>query len=233
MFYRYLSEQHALDALQKRCWKVGRILELNDPLDCRPVICQDGKPLDPSAPLPPALRKTYEALGVICYSQSIEDSVIWSHYGDKHAGIALGFEFSMQPPHRMKYPKDNKRLRINADELPPAYLSPKASAEELGKSFLLKAHSWEYEQEFRHFTLLSECKMNGAHYFQRLPMENLRRVVIGLHTKCSPYDIKQLLCPPDCELGTHHTNVQIYKAKIDLEYYRVVLDNVSFDFELD
>lgn len=233
--YRYLSEQHALDALQKRRWKIGRILELNDPLDCRPVIYQNGKPLDPNAPLPEALRKAYESLGIICYSKTVEDPVIWTHYGDRHGGIALGFEYTSFPPHPVNYPKDNKRFRINADDLPSAYLSPKAGLEvNLGEAFLQKAHSWNYEQEFRHFILLSGCKMEGAHYFRELPMENLRKVVIGLHTKCSPYDIKQLLCPPETDLHTHFTKVEICRAKIDAEFYRVTPEPVPFDnFELD
>jgi hypothetical protein len=233
--YRYLQEQYALEALQKRRWKIGRILELNDPLDCRPVIYQNGSPLDPSEPLPPALRKAYESLGIICYSGSVEDPVIWTHYGDKHAGIALGFEYTSYAPHEVSYPKDNKRFRIDVDDLPPAYLSPKAGLEEkLGEAFLRKAHSWKYEQEFRHFILLCGCKMEGAHYFRDLPMENLRHVVIGLNTKCSALDIKQLLCPADSDPRIHFTEVQIFKAKIDPVVYRVVLDLVSFDgFELD
>lgn len=235
MVYRYLSEQYALAALQNRRWKIGRILELNDPLDCRPVVYQNGTPLDPGTPLPSALQKAYESLGIICYSRSIEDPVIWTHYGDKHAGIALGFDYTSYAPLEVKYPTNNKRFQINADDLPPAYLSPKAGFEEiLGEAFLQKAHSWKYEQEFRHFILLSGCKMEGAHYFRDLPMESLRSVVIGLNTKCSAYDIKQLLCPPDCAINTHFTNVNIYKAKIDHEMYRVGCELISFDnFELD
>lgn len=235
IFYRYIAEQYALAALQKRHWKVGRILELNDPLDCRPMIYQNGKPIDPSAPFPPALQKAYESIGLICYSKSVKDPVIWTHYGDKHAGVALGFEYRSQPPHKVNYPRDNMRSQIDADNLPPDYLSPKVGLEEiLGSHFLQKARSWKYEKEYRHFILLSRCKMEGAHYFHELPMENLRQVVIGLNTKCTAYDIKQLLCPPDSDPRTHFTNVQIYKAKIDPKIYRVVREPVSFDtFEID
>jgi hypothetical protein len=38
MVYRYLNEQYGLEALQNREVKVGRLLELNDPADCRPIL---------------------------------------------------------------------------------------------------------------------------------------------------------------------------------------------------
>ena len=234
MLYRFISEHHGLEALQTRIWKVGRILELNDPLDCRPVIIKDGKPLGHSDPIPISLRKIYENLGIICYSEAMEDTVMWSHYGHIHAGIALGFDFLQCPPHQVQYPEDNKRSRIDVDALPANYLTAEASVEEIGKHFLLKAHGWSYEREYRHFIPLNQCEMKGLHYFTRLPMENLLSVVIGMNARCSARDIKQLLCPPSSDVREHFTEVKICKAKIDLEHYRVVPDEADLsEFELE
>ena len=36
LVYRYFKEEHGLQALQEGRLKVGRLFELNDPLDCQP-----------------------------------------------------------------------------------------------------------------------------------------------------------------------------------------------------
>jgi hypothetical protein len=98
MLYRYLSEEFALQVLQTREWKVGRLLELNDPADCQPTLIDAPKQPNEAADAEYArnyLRKVYEDVGVICLSAAISDPVIWSHYADGHRGIALGLDFHL------------------------------------------------------------------------------------------------------------------------------------------
>ena len=60
--YRYFNEQFGLIALQQRLWKIGRLLELNDPLDCQPVLFRQGQTEPLLAEDSPFLRHTYERL---------------------------------------------------------------------------------------------------------------------------------------------------------------------------
>jgi hypothetical protein len=82
MVYRYLNEQFGLLALQQQKWKVGRLLELNDPLDCQPTLKRSDGGKHIFVGDDPYFAKIYDTLGIICYSAPINDPVIWSHYAD-------------------------------------------------------------------------------------------------------------------------------------------------------
>src|SRR5271155_1427919 len=96
LLYRYLSAIHGLQVLQSAELKVGRMLELNDPLDCQPAIVTAPDKLDDDAYAAFARRflsTLHEKFGLVCYSAVIDDPVIWSHYADAHKGMVLEFEF--------------------------------------------------------------------------------------------------------------------------------------------
>src|SRR5436190_1400166 len=115
--YRYLSEQYGLLALQQRKWKIGRLLDLNDPMDCQPRLHRgSGTPV--SIASDPVFREIFDSVGIICYSESINDPVVWSHYADSHRGMALGFEY---PPNvdlfKVEYPDGDERAPLDYDIL--------------------------------------------------------------------------------------------------------------------
>ena len=60
--YRYFNEQFGLLALQQTQWKIGRLLDLNDPLDCQPVLFRQGQTEPLLAEDSPFIRDTYEWL---------------------------------------------------------------------------------------------------------------------------------------------------------------------------
>jgi len=60
MLYRYLSEEFALQVLQTREWKVGRLLELNDPADCQPTLI--GAPKQPNEAADAEYARNYRAI---------------------------------------------------------------------------------------------------------------------------------------------------------------------------
>ena len=113
--YRYFNEQFGLMALQQTQWKIGRLLELNDPLDCQPTLIRKGQAL--LAEDSPFIRDTYEWLGILCYSALIDDPVIWSHYADRHRGMALGFELPTDELLKVEYPADDARAPLEYDKL--------------------------------------------------------------------------------------------------------------------
>ncbi|OHE78870.1 MAG: hypothetical protein A3G75_08915 [Verrucomicrobia bacterium RIFCSPLOWO2_12_FULL_64_8] len=108
VLYRYMSAENGLKTLQTKKWKIGRILELNDPLDCQPTLANSPPQLNDRAHMEFARQyfaKVYEDVGVICYSAKIDDPVVWSHYGDCHKGLALGFEYpERDKPFKVEYP---------------------------------------------------------------------------------------------------------------------------------
>jgi hypothetical protein len=64
MVYRYLNEQFGLLALQQQKWKIGRLLELNDPLDCQPTLKRSDGSEHISVGDDPYFAKIYDTLGI-------------------------------------------------------------------------------------------------------------------------------------------------------------------------
>jgi hypothetical protein len=200
MVYRYLSEQYGLQALQTRRWKVGRILELNDPIDCQPTLVNAPGQISDDAHNAFArnyLSGIYDNMGIMCFSAQVTDPVIWTHYAEGHRGIALGFDIpNGQNLHKVTYPEDNRRMPLNYEELQGLRGTDKSDAAALEKilsdGFTVKAKSWSYEQEYRRFANLSQCKMIGPHYFHGLPLQHLRRVVIGVRSSITVADVRQI-----------------------------------------
>jgi hypothetical protein len=215
ILYRYLSHEFGIQALQTRKWKIGRLLELNDPLDCKPRFRYKGQ--DDITDIPPIFADLSKTMGIICYSTSIQDPVVWSHYAKVHTGIALGFEFSQhEMPAPVTYPADNQRSIVDLDDLVKVAGSDADQALWLGlqAGYLKKAHSWSYESEYRHFINLQACKMDGLHYFRDLPMERLRRVILGVHCPLNGFDIANAI--PEW-IGLDRAS--IFRAKINASSY--------------
>lgn len=196
MAYRYLNEQHALELLQTKKWKVGRLLELNDPADCQPTLW--GAPMQASDEATAAfeskyLSGIYEDIGVLCFSGVISDPVISSHYADSHRGMAIGYDF--QPSgarlYEVQYQEERATLDYNeAQLLRPNGETTQAFIEKvITHGFTRKAPSWSYEKEFRIFTHLAHCRMEGAHYFLSSGGAP-NRVVLGLRCKTTEADVR-------------------------------------------
>jgi hypothetical protein len=216
LLYRYLSAPHGLQVLQSAELKVGRMLELNDPLDCQPTIVTAPDQLDDDAYAAFARRflaTLHEYYGLVCYSAVIDDPVIWSHYADAHRGMALEFEFE-NPPLRVCYPPDNLRPRLDPSD--PEIQGDSLWAITIG--FTYKAKSWEYEKEFREFIELSACRMAGSHFFCS-PNGVLRRVILGVRCDLSVSDARYALS--DRWPASVRNRVSVIKARISRNSFRI------------
>jgi hypothetical protein len=182
---------------------------------------------DFSHPVPasnlPYFTDLFDSIGIICYSESINDPVIWSHYADCHRGLSFGFEFEPTDGlFKVEYPENEMRAQLDFDILTSLQ---QTSAEEavlkvVQNGFTKKAKSWEYEREHRHFIRLSGCEMIGQHYFRQIPLASLRRIVIGVNSRITVSDIRRIKSlwkiPIECT---------ITKARIDPRSYRIGVDH--------
>lgn len=96
------------------------------------------------------LLKRYER-GVCCFSSAYDNPLLWSHYGDQHKGICIGYridKLTREPPQKMEY--GGSRI-IHTSLIADALLNQNTDAQQaLDNSTLLrKAPPWEYEKEWR------------------------------------------------------------------------------------
>jgi hypothetical protein len=219
--YRYFTEQFGLLALQQQKWKIGRLLELNDPFDCQPVFWQKQgkKTVHSSGNGHPYFQGLYDSIGVICYSLSINDPVVWSHYADGHRGIALGFKYGPGDGlFQMRYPGDDSRANLDFEVVRKFKRGSQEALDIISHSFTQKAKSWAYEREYRHFIFLHGCEMIGSHYFRGMPLQNLRHVVLGVKSHVTESDVRRII-----DAWKISSDVTITKARISLKSYKIIV----------
>lgn len=81
-------------------------------------------------------------VGVLCLSETSEETLMWSHYADCHEGICLEFDGMfelMAEAQPVLYAESRPLIDVHADN----------HQVQLQKYFLTKAKRWEYEQEWR------------------------------------------------------------------------------------
>lgn len=91
-----------------------------------------------------ALEQQKKMTGVTCFSKSYSNTLLWSHYGDKHKGVCLGFKFFPTSP-----ADDLLVMHVNyVDKIIPInYFRNQDIA--LFYWIFTKSHVWEYEEEIR------------------------------------------------------------------------------------
>jgi hypothetical protein len=119
-----------------------------------------------------------EGCSISCFSLYNDTVLMWSHYGDKHQGICLGFD-NLTTPRFTSLSEDRDisggnviyeaHERIN-------YLCEEDRQYAISKIFLSKSISWKYEAEYR--LLLS----NNKPEFQSFNPDFLKEVYFGCRT---------------------------------------------------
>lgn len=96
------------------------------------------------------LHRWYER-GVCCFSTSYSSPLLWSHYGDQHKGLCIGYTTERNPPPQLKKVVYGGNRAINSSTLCDAFLrESEAAAADVDRDVLLrKARGWKYEAEWR------------------------------------------------------------------------------------
>jgi hypothetical protein len=207
--------EFAITNIALRRLKISRIVDLNDPFELLPIDTRDKS-------VRSAVRATREGIdkttGLICFSSAWTNPVLWSHYADKHRGMALGFEVP-----------DNYVIPVNyADKLVKADIDEIATATDvdLTSDFVrtllaTKFIDWQYESESRVFLSLDPATQEGGLFFTKFgPKLKLIEIVLG--ARC-PTPIKRVR---DLVKSYPH-KVDVKRARIAFTKYCVVENRAS------
>src|SRR6266480_3191095 len=180
LLYRYLSLEHAIGSVEEGRLKVGRLNELNDPFDCFPRVINlpsGAKGFDLG--FADGMLNTWSSkFGIVYYSATVNDPVLWSHYSSGHRGIALGFEVPTSDILvKVTYSDERPILDFHSCNVSTPHEAFHFVRSVMIQIFSVKASSWSYEEEYRQFFLLESCIAAKGTYFTNLPL--LKRIIIG------------------------------------------------------
>jgi hypothetical protein len=216
LLYRFLSAEAAIKTIEMRSFRVGRLLELNDPYEWLPGI--DGI-------IPEALgftnrcRDNYlkdmnEDFGMISFSETVSDAVLWSHYADSHRGIAIEVDHLVNKQlHKVTYSQIRPTVPVHFINQQEQYDEQMRGI--LLKSVMQKSLSWSYEKGYRVLEDLMSCQVAQGMYFLKIPENFITRVIIGARSTVSPNYVRRTL-----EINGL-TNVQVVKARRSIKTYDI------------
>jgi hypothetical protein len=147
VYYHFLSYNHAIDDLEKQRIKVALINELNDPFELLPNLRFSFRKRQLYHDVRRKLSKKY---GLLCLTKGWGEPLLWSHYANKHKGVAIGFRVLKDEITRVSYPK-LKRPKVELTNKPD--LNQKMFLN-LAKT---KYAKWSYESEHRIAVELTDC----------------------------------------------------------------------------
>jgi hypothetical protein len=195
---------HALENIEKSRVKISTFKDANDPFELS--IFFSRRP-DEQARLNKFIDDVAGRLGVVCFSEDWLDPVYWSHYADRHRGVALGFDVSDANALIVKYQKH----RIEFPNRAPAKSDVDIF---LGTKF----ESWRYERERRIMAGLSAADFDDGIWFERFgPEMILKEVILG--PLCSEDVTTVRAC-----VDAIHTGVRTYKARLAKKFFSIVPD---------
>lgn len=206
--YYFVSANYGLENIIKKRLKIARLDELNDPFEFLSV---DMRNLEIRRKFRETLLALSEKKGVICFSRAWHNPVLWSHYGDKHKGVCLGFDIAEKTVMSVGYAP--KRLRIN----PKMDLKGDEIGEKTMQRILTtKFEDWRYEDEIRvFFDLDKRDPKTGLRYKKFGPDLCLKEVIIGPKCHFSTSDMRHVLMQ-------YNDEISVLPSRLAYSTFRVI-----------
>ena len=136
--YHFLKKDYGLEALEKQRLKVATINDLNDPFE---LLAADISQSDERHKFIEWKNQISEKRGMLCFSKTWRNLLLWSHYADKHCGVALELEIKDDFIFPVQYSK--KRLSLDIPVIMRAGGFTETLAEKLVST---KSAHWKYEK---------------------------------------------------------------------------------------
>lgn len=204
--YHFVPANHGLDDLRHRRLKIAELDDLNDPFDLWAVAQPDPRL---RKRIRHAKREMARRLGMLCFSLTWQNPLLWSHYAARHQGMALGFDMAGNCIKKVSYVEKRPALDSVDEELAHHVLYTK---------FI----DWQYEQEVRVFRPLEDKDPLSGKYFADFS-ENwvLREVIVGPLCTVTKRELAEAL-------GDHRSGVTFIKARLAFNSFKVVENLLGF-----
>jgi hypothetical protein len=151
------------------------------------------------------LTLTLHRFGICCFTESVDNLLMWSHYTDSHKGVCLEFDenilFEIEKSRLVKIKYSNDFPIVN-------------QTNDIEKALLTKSKCWEYENEFR---LLSHKQ--GVVTF---PKQALKSIIFG--AKAEESEVNRIIKIVN---QSGYKNIAFKKARIDDKKYQLNYSDIT------
>lgn len=208
--YHLLSAEYGFDDIDKGRIKIARYSDSNDPFELLAANLSDKTIRRAVQGLKSEFQRTK---GYISFSRSWRNPVLWSHYADKHKGLALGFKIPDRLASEMQY--THSRIPLTYERNNPAFGVSRVFAQRLIHT---KYEHWDYEQEIRmHIGLDEGTEENGLYFMPFSEELQLLEVVLGHECPLTMRNLWE-------KLSAYNPPVRIIKGRLAFTTFTVTED---------
>jgi hypothetical protein len=198
--YYFTDQVGGVRILTTKSLRISRLDRLNDPFEFLGV---DLSNRNHRRALRETKRKVGESAGLLCFSKSWHNPVLWGHYAQKHTGLCLGFDI---PTNHLRHVNYVTSRFPWPDELNQAFMEQVL--------FSMFVH-WSYEDEYRAWASLRESESDGHYYCPFSSSLTLRQVLVGAESSITREELRQAL-------RNFADNVETFKTRPAFRSFRVV-----------
>lgn len=248
MLYKYSAwkNSHIQENIINNIWWFNTPIDFNDPFDINPSFDMDEKdkeclikelripkPIGDSLSVEQILAfirqgdrgKRYNSrYGIFCLSCKNDDILMWSHYGDQHKGICLGFDI---PKEGMQLRDQSERNIIEDKDFAVKLLEMEYKSERpkfkygkisnpmqmIEKILRVKSEKWSYEKEKRIMIRAEQEEFFPCEL--RYPPEYLTEVIIGANASIGDFlDITGFI-------EDNSLRVNVFLSTLDKDEYKL------------
>ena len=197
--YQFLSAADGLTVLRTQRLRVSRLDRLNDPFEFLGANLSDPGHRQVLRSTKAELAKTK---GLLCFSKTWRNPVLWGHYADKHRGLCLGFEIAKKHVRRVDYVKSRFSW---PEHLSIAFMK---------KILFSKFSHWSYEQEYRSWVSLDD-NVKGHFYVPFSSELELKEVFVGAESTLTRAQIAKAL-------GALVGSIEVTKVRAAFNTFQIV-----------
>lgn len=197
--FHFVNSIYALATLRTGQIKVSRFNDLNDPFE---LYAQNLSIQSHRERFRCFKHWADERFGLLCFSHGWRNPLLWSHYAEKHRGVALEFILDEDIVSEISYSPN--RLRIDIERRISEGSFTEDDAYRLATT---KSKHWKYEEELRVFVNLAQCHYRKGLYFERLGKSmHITRIILGPLCTLSFSEIEEALMPGE-QIGLVQTRL--------------------------
>lgn len=207
--YKFCGKsEHAISTIQNKEIKVTTNYDINDPFEIIPLSLPNK---EQRIYVEKHRKRFFEKAGIISFSKIWSHPMMWSHYGDNHRGLCLGFDINLSDVFEVQYVR----------KLPVA----KSEISDDGKNNLIlsceqdyvatKFADWKYEKEYRMIVPLegNTPKPSTLLFFPYSSTMELKQVIIGPRSIVTIEDVEDAL--------NDNTGVEIFQSRLAFHSFEV------------
>ena len=208
--YHFISDEYALDVLADQRIKVSRFDDMNDPFELLAVDLPNRQYRREFAAFK---RDMSKRIGILCFSKSWKSPLLWSHYANRHKGVALQFDVQDNIIHPIKYRK--KRYTLDIEKV--RNMARRFNKQDIEAIWSTKYVQWKYEGEMRILLDKSDFYQENGIYFYNLGNDiQLKGIVLGPFCDISISKIETRL--------PKNKKISVVKSRLAFRSFNVVKD---------